>query len=91
MCKRDVFSAESLSEFSSAYFSSFLINSCRLISKSLVFLENEYALRSSANNFIFTSFVSQKLGRSDMYIRKNNGPSIDPCGTPLFISIKSVL
>ena len=36
---------------------------------------------SSAKSFTVDSMFSEK---SFMYIRKNNGPRIDPCGTPAF-------
>ena len=38
---------------------------------------------SSANNFGLDAKISDKLF---MYIRKNNGPSIEPCGTPASIA-----
>jgi hypothetical protein len=38
---------------------------------------------SSANNRGFVLF--RQCGKSLMYNKKNNGPNIEPCGTPHFI------
>jgi len=43
-------------------------------------------LVSSANK-IGRALCSTALGKSLMYTRNNNGPKIEPCGTPYFIVV----
>jgi hypothetical protein len=43
-------------------------------------------LVSSANK-MGRALCSMALGKSLMYTRNNNGPKIEPCGTPCFILV----
>jgi hypothetical protein len=43
-------------------------------------------LVSSANK-IGRALCSKVLGKSLVYTRNNNGPKIEPCGTPYFILV----
>ena len=58
----------------------FTISAFIFITKSSWFLPVINMLESSANKSEY--MTSDALARSLMYNRNNNGPSIDPCGTP---------
>ena len=49
----------------------------------MIFSTTRYRVVSFANNFGLDAKSSDK---SFMYIRKNNDPSIEPCGTPTSIA-----
>ena len=61
----------------------FTISVFIFITKSSEFFPEINILESSANKS--ENITSDALARSLIYSKNNNGPSIDPCGTPLVI------